>query len=962
MIASKGRMLSLRVLFAAVFAVCASPLFSQNISGRVLESKTQAPIQDVKLRMVHLRDSSLSYTAYSDSLGVFNIHVNKGMYRVIATKGGYGTQILMAKVFEADAQLGDILLNDSAKSSLEAKIIGKAAPVQQNGDTTEYSSAAYKVNPDATAADLIKKMPGITVENGKIMAQGEEVKKVTLDGKDFFGSDAQTALNNLPAEVVERIQVFQRMSDQAQFTGFDDGQSVRAINIKTKSGKATGVFGKAYAGYGTDNRYNSGLNYNNFNNTRRVTVLGMANNINIQNFSSQDLVGINSGGGSRTGGYRRSSPGDNFLTSQSGGISATQALGFNYNDKWGKKITIGASYFFNYVQNTQNQVVFRNYFNSANSETGQIYQETSNITNKPLNHRLNVRLEYNIDSSNSIIYTPTFSWQSTQYDQGVNAHSEVGQTPINASISNYTNQGIAWNLSNQLLFRHKFQKTGRTFSINLEQQYNAKNINEYNYSQNNTFIPLDTFITDQRIKSNNPTQTYSARLSYTEPLTKTTMLQFDYNLKATTNDNDKSTINRDPFSNTYQQFDTLLSNKYNTLYQSQEPGLMIRHRGEKLMIGAGTGYQIASLTGNQTFPIQTDVKKYFGNVLPRVFLNYKINKNTNLRGMFRTSTNVPSVSQLQNVINTSNPLIISTGNPKLLQEVARNFMLNFNKSNPIKLTNVYFGVSGSQTSNYIANVSHFLRNDSTISEGFTALRGSQLTKPENLNGYWNAKVFGNYGFPLKKLKTNANINGSYGVGQTPGIVNDIKNLNTSQNITGGLVLSSNVSEDLDFTISYFGNYTNTTNNVQSSLNNTYFIHTGTARVNYLIHKKISLSSDFNYNKYAGLSSTFNQTFMLWNAGVGYKFLKANAAEIKLTCFDILKQNRSITRTVYASYYEDNATKVITRYFMLTFTYNFRKFDKGVKEPEANDDPHGFGPPKGMPGNPPGPEKRPPYQP
>lgn len=960
--ASNTRMQFTRSILTLIFSVVSGAVWSQSIQGRLLEANTQLPVSNASVVAKNKRDTTLVFTTYSDSAGQFVLSVNRGFYELTLSKPGYETVISFEKVFETDVLKGDVFLVDLAKTTGEAKIIGNAAPVKQNGDTTEYAASAYKVNPDATASDLVKKMPGITVENGKIMAQGEEIKKVTLDGKEFFGSDAQTALNNLPAEVVDRIQVFQRMSDQAQFTGFDDGQSVRAINIKTRNGKATGVFGNVYGGVGTQQRYNSGAVYNNFKADRRITLLGMANDINIQNFSSQDLIGINSGGGGRMGGYRRSSPGDNFLTSQSGGISATQAAGFNYNDKWGEKATISASYFFNYIQNTQAQDVFRSYFNNNGAELGQSYTEKSETKSKPLNHRFTVRLEYNFDTSNSIIYTPSFSWQSSNLTQNISANNATTLSPINSSISQYINTGIGWNLKNELLFRHKFKKAGRTISLNLEHQYNAKKTTENNFSNTISFQPSDTFTTDQRIFSMSPTQSYGSRLSYTEQITAKGMIQFDYRVKVTTNDNDKSTYNPDLGNREYTRFDTLLSSNYNTQYTSHEPGVMLRHRGEKLMIGAGVGYQVGYLTGSQVFPTQTEVNKTFGNFLPRVFMNYKITKNANLRGMFRTNTNIPSVSQLQNVINTANPLIITTGNPNLRQEVARTLMLNYNRSNPVKLTNVYFGVSGAQTSDYITNVTHFIRQDTQLSEGFTALRGSQFSAPQNLAGYWNGKLFGNYGFPIKKIKTNANINGAYGIGKTPGIVNGLKNISNNQNFSGGAVLSSNINENIDFTVSYFGNYFVTKNSTQKNLDNSYLNQTATARVNYIFKTHWVISSDVNYNKYSGLSSgSFNQTFTLWNAGLGYKFMKNNAAELKFTCFDILKQNRSIARNIYSTYYEDNKTQVLTRYFMVNFSYKFRKFANGGKEPKPEEDTRHFGPPPGSQG-PPGQERKPPYQP
>lgn len=936
----------------------------QSINGTVREMTTEKRLPNISVQIFNLRDSSRQETI-TDSLGTFNLNSGKGIFRVVVKQEGFSSFVTMVRTFGGDANLGFIELIDSSKTTGTAVIKAQVAPVNQNGDTTEYNAAAYKTNPDATAGDLVKKMPGITVENGKIMAQGEEVKKVTVDGKEYFGDDANAALNNIPAEVIDRIQVFQRMSDQAQFTGFDDGNSMKALNIRTKQGKANGTFGKVYAGYGTDERYQSGLVYNKFNGGRRITVLGMANNVNIQNFSSQDLIGLSGGSGGAggmgrgPGGYRRASTSDNFFTNSLSGITATQALGFNYNDKWGKKATIGASYFLNSNQSAQIQNLQRTFNNSFNTQGSQLYLENSNTNNKPLNHRLNVRLEYKFDTSTSLLYTPTFSWQKSQYDQALEANNFIDTQRIGLNRSNFISEGTGWNLKNELLFRHKFHKDGRTFTWNIDHSLNRRNTESKNIILNQSFFPLDSvYSTQQLINSFAPTESLNSRVTWTEPLSKITQIQIDYRSGIGWNDNRQETLLENTVSGEFSRLDTVLSNSYTTQSTSHEPGVMFRYRSENFWIGAGTGYQIATLRGEQLFPNSAGVNKDFRTWMPRVFMNLKIDKNTNVRGMFRTSVNLPTVNQLQNVFNTSNALILSTGNTELKQEVTRNLNISLNKSNPKKLTSLFFGITGGQNSNYIVSTTSFLSKDTQLSESFTAVRGTLINKPENLAGYWTGKLMGNYGFPIRAIKTNANINTFAGLTQLPGRINGLLNMATTQNLSGGLVLSSNISENVDFTLSYFANYFNTQNTTQSSLDNIYYSHVANARINYIIKKKLVLQSDVTYNAFEGLSSNFNQNFILWNAGVAYKFLKNNAGELKFSCFDLLKQNRSLARTINASFIEDNFTQVLTRYFMLTFTYNFRHFANGGKEPEPEVDPHKPISPPGVPGT--TPTGRPPY--
>lgn len=947
----------------------ASTAISQQISGTVLDSATGNAVYGVTVTATKFRDTNTRISTTTDSTGNFKLRVNANGIRLEFSADGYRTKYRYLRLTDSLTRLEPILLQDLTVR-IEGAEITVASPVRQKDDTTEYSAAAFKVNPDATAEDLVKKMPGITSENGKIKAQGEEVKKVTLDGKEFFGDDAQTALRNLPAEVVDKIQVFDRMSDQAQFTGFDDGNSVKSINIKTKNGKANGTFGKAYAGYGTDNRYQSGLVYNNFKGDTRFTLLGMSNNINQQNLTSQDLLGLSAGtsgrggsGGGGPGGYYSMPTSGNFLVNQAGGISTTHSGGFNFNDKWGKRWTIGTSYFYNNSVNINEQTISRTYSNTQNPEANQQYNQHSRTVNNQSNHRINLRLEFMIDSNNSIIYTPTVSFQNNHLNQNLEAGTTIQSGILNNTISSYLVDGSGYNLNNNLLYRHKFKKDKRTLTLNFQNQINPSESESKNSSSNYTYVPVDTlFTTDQLIKTNTPQLNYSGRLTYTEPIGKSGMLQFDYRYSADLNATDKKTYNYDATSKEFNRTDTNLSNEFNTRYETHQPGLMYRYRGKITSIGLGTGYQYARLSGDQLFPTAFPINKEFFNLLPRLFMSMQFSKTSNLRVMYRSSTRIPSVSQFQEVINTSNPLLLTTGNPQLRQSLSNDLTVRFNKSNPARQTSMFVGIYVTQTSDYITNATRFIANDTQISEGFTAVRGSQITSPVNLNGYWSNRVLGYYGFPVKKIKSILNVNASYAYGRNPGLVNGISNISNTHNVSGGIAASSNISENLDFSLSYTTNFYQAFNSSQSALNNNYFNHFASAKGNYIYKKRLVLSSDVVYNKYSGLSSGFNQVFALWNGGVGYKFAKNNAAEFRISCYDILKQNRSISRNITESYVEDNQTKVLTRYFMATFTWNFRKFANGGAEPAPESDKHNMHTPGGNPpgGLPPG--GRPPFEP
>src|SRR5262252_7465665 len=274
---------------------------AQSVRGRLLDLNENKPLRGATLTLTSLKDSSQRFNTVSDSTGRFEfaaVYVDSFILNVSFV--GYQDFKQLIAVKESAVNLGTLFVPRSIKQLGEVTVVAKTPPVEQKGDTLQYNASQFKVNPDATSEDMVKKLPGVTVDKqGNVTAQGDQVRKVTIDGRDFFGDDATAALRNLPAEIIDKIQVFDRLSDQAQFTGFDDGNTVKAVNIITKSNMRNGQFGRLFAGYGTDDRYSAGGNVSFFKNNRRISLIGLANNINQQNFATQDLLGVTSSGGNR---------------------------------------------------------------------------------------------------------------------------------------------------------------------------------------------------------------------------------------------------------------------------------------------------------------------------------------------------------------------------------------------------------------------------------------------------------------------------------------------------------------------------------------------------------------------------------------------------------------------------------------------------------------------------------------
>jgi hypothetical protein len=908
-----------------------------SISGTITDSTGTNPLYgaSIVIRLQGDTSNRILGGAATDSLGNFTIHnVAKGNYRMRAVCTGYKPTGKRVTVNDSNVYAGKIILHQAGVLLADVEITEKQIRMTQNGDTTGFNASAYKTNPDATAEDLVNKLPGVTNDGGTVKVNGEEVKQVLVDGKPYFGDDPNAALKNIPADMVDKVQVYDKSSDQAQFTGFDDGQSKKTINIVTKKNTVNGQFGKSYAGYGTDDRYNAGLTLNLFNNARRITFLGMSNNINQQNFSMSDLTGTmgsgaSGGGGGRprmgggSGGYSRGGQGSNFFVGQMGGITQTNSFGVNYTDDWGKKIKVSGSYFFNISDNVNNTSLSRNYY--SNSDSVLYYNEDNHATTGNTNHRLNFRLEYTIDSMNSLIVTTKFTSQNTDYFkhlEGGNFSTEnVRQSLI---ITDNASKNLAYNFGQGLTYRHRFLKPGRTITLDLGGTYNPRTGSGTYYSLNQ--YSNDTTLLNQTSTLDSRSYSETASLAWTEPIGKKGQLLFNYNPSMSTNIMDKQTKDFDPAANDFTLIDTTLTNNYRNIYFTHKAGINYRFNGTKTSLIFGNDFQYAILSGDETFPSVTKVDKTFENVLPNATFNYKFSQGKNLKIIYRTSTVAPSVTQLQDVVDNSNPLQLKTGNPELSQDYEHTLIAHFGLTSAEKATGFFAFLYAGLTSNYIANSTIIASNDTTVN-GIFLNRGTQLTRYVNLSGYRNARGFLTYSLPLTKMKCNLSFNASGGYSQTPAMINDVVNYSRNLNIGPGVTLSSNINEKFDFTLSYNGNYNVVTNSVQTQSNTNYFSHTASLKFNCMPYKGIVVNTSLDQTYYSGLGQGYNTNYLLWNASVGYKFFKDKSLEAKLSAFDLLKQNTSITRTVTETYIEDSKTNVLQQYFMLTVTYNLKKFKK-----------------------------------
>lgn len=927
-----------RLSLAAILLAVLFPgvLLSESIKGKIIDDESGNPVPGASVRMKHLASEKI-LGGKSDAEGKFFVKdLPGGDYEMSVTHVSFKTYNRRLHL-ENDLKIGKIALTPKPTVSETIDVVGKVPLAEQKGDTIQYNSAAYKTNPDASASDLVSKLPGMTVgSDGSVSERGEKVEQVYVDGKTFFGKDPQTALQTIPAEIIDKIEVFDEKSEQSQFTGFDDGNTTKTINLVTKAGKRDGWFGKISGGYGHESKYDIGGNINYFNGDTRISLVGLTNNVNKQNFSSEDLVGVMAAGGGRRPGHGRGRPGggESFMVDQYGGITATNSFGINYSDSWGENIDVMGSYFFNMSSNENESSLERSFFDEQKSD--QLFREESYSESDNMNHRINLKMDWKINENNSIQIRPRITTQANDGFSQTNSVGYTGTDTLNYSDYNYASDLGAINFSNDFIFRHKFSKFGRTVSVGLNTRKNTSDGNSNQFSETGTLDGIsDAF--ERRSDFENDLFSYAARLDYTEPLFggrgAMSMLRLSYTNSYQNNAGDQKAydingegqddiFNRD-FSNTFES-----DYRFNRV----DAGVMFR-RGKEFFIMGDIGGQIATLDNSQTYPGEFDIDKSYARVLGRIFGGMEFSERHKLRFMFRTDTDNPSLSQLQEITDNSDPYMISRGNSDLISSYEYKFRAHFSYMNP-ENANVWMMLfRGDFENDYIGKNIFLAERDTMIIPGVFLPAGGQFSTNENIDGYFSLKSFMTYGMPLSFISTNLNLNLTGIYTRTPSIYEGTEQYSDNKGLGLGAVLASNISEYVDFTVSSTSNFNRAESSFDTGNNLEYFNQETGLKLSLIAKNGLFFKTDLYHNYYSGLSADYSENYILWNAAVGYKFLKNDRAELRLTAFDILKQNQSIARTVNELYIEDSITEVLQQYFMLSFSYTIRDFTLSEEQME-----------------------------
>ncbi len=919
------------------------------VAGTLIDADTGEPVIGAVVELNGLGNIDASRQQMTDIDGRFSLNgLAYGRYEMKFSFLGYKELVKTVAVNGASVDLGTLKMEVEA-TAIEAVVLEvPAMRTSQKGDTVVYNAAAFKVASDADTETLLAKMPGVMIgADGTVEAQGEQIQKILVDGKEFFGDDVSTAIKNLPAEIVENVQIFNKLSDQAEFTGLDDGEGYKAINIVTNVGKRKGVFGKLYASYGYPEYYTAGGNVNLFSGDTRLSLIGMANNINQQNFSFEDILGVvNTGGNSSGGGGMRLGRGGGiggYMVRPLDGISTIQSVGLNFSDTWGKRdgVEVTASYFFNHNKN-------RNEFtNEIWQDPGTQYDyETGESWAQNYNHRFNARIDYKINENQSLMIRPSFSYQNygsheqAQTDMynivGENLYSEL------QSILNGTDDSrVGYNASLIALYRAKLGKPGRTLTVNVGGRYSKNDqlelIDEYYYMPQFVEGALADSTANQRIDQDTYTYRLWGGATYTEPLSKTSLVSLEYRAEYEYSDAQKLTYLWDPLEGIISpQFDDQLSTINNSGYLTHKVGPGYRFSDSKTNVSASLMYQYATLDNHTLAPSTVDpqVQYRFNNLVYAVMTNINFDQQNTLRVHLRSRTDNPSVTQLQDVPDFSNTTYVQGGNSALVpayKNTLHAFYINSNVPKGRTFT-VMFGAE--YTTDYIGDsiVTYHADRPFVIPNSDQLLQpGQRYSRYANLGSSWMLRGGLSYGLPVRFLASNLNFNVGVMLAQTPNVIDGEQFMRNESYFNGGVQLSSNISENIDFTITYNGSYNIASGVSQGVRTQNKFINQyASANIKWVFWKGFTFTGTATYNQYRGITSDYDEQYVICNLFLGKKIFRNQLGEVSIGVNDLFNQNTSFRRTVESSYIQNSTNLAIGRYFSVQFVYNLRAFSKGVK--------------------------------
>lgn len=924
-------------LALVLFSLTVTAQTNGSLKGKLVDSISKQSLKDASISVLDGRDSTLEVFGLARADGSFSLS-NISFGEMIVQVKFQGYDVVERKVnftkANANIDLGTIFMKQASNDL--GNVTVTQSPMRMKQDTLEVNASAFKTKPNAVAEDLLRKIPGMEVgKDGSIKSQGEQVQRVLVNGKRFMGDDPKVATRTLPPDVIDKIQVFDDLSDQSKFTGFDDGNRVKTINITTKKDMRKGVFGKAVVSAGTDGNFDESVNFNKFDGDRQLTLMGQANDINKQNFTQQNIGGGrggNGGGGGRGGGGGFGGSG-----ASSNGITTVFAGGINYRDAWSKNIDAYGSYFYNApsistINNSNTQ-------NILNQDSSTYNNSNSSSISKNSNHRFQFNFEDRIDSNNSLVFRPNVSFQNstpTSTSSNITTGGAKGVL-INSSVSKTASFNSGYNINGtNLQLRHKFAKKGRTISLDLGFSASDNIGDGTNYSVNTFYLPrLRTDTINQYYRDSSRSFSLNPTVSFTEPIGKNQMLELRYSY----NYNDNTTINNtyryDNASQKFSKFDSLFSNSYKFNSTSSTANLSYRLQQTKYSLNIGSGVQFTDLTSDNTTK-NVLVKRNFVNFTPSVFFTYNYSRTKSLRIFYTGRTSQPSTTQLQPILTTTDSINFQIGNPNLKPQFSNSLRFLYTSFDPFTQKIIFATINASVISNDIQSA--IIQNPN----------GGKTTTYVNLGGTYNVSGYFNYGFPIKSPKSNINFQTNINYNQSQSLLQNQSNYTRSTILAQTIKWTTNLKNNFDMNLSSTYSY----NPVRSTLSpnqNTNFT-TLTLAADFTVYSNNGwiVASDFDLTKYGNRPEGYNNSVFLITPSIAKQFLKNKAGEIRLSCFDVLKQNTAISSQATANQIVTTRTNNLIRYFMLTFTYNLRNLS-GQQQQGREGRMEGMRPPGGFGG-------------
>jgi hypothetical protein len=889
-----------RFTLLVLFVLLGTSIYAQktlSIKGKILDSEEQGTLPGASILLISESDSIKQQGTITNEKGDFKINALPGRYKLQVSFIGYNNIQKSISIDKQPIDLGTLKLIGSSEFLQEISITETLAPTQQKGDTTVYNPQAFKINPDAKAGELLAKMPGFTEINGKLMTEGLQIAEILVDGKRFFGKNMNEALETIPTDVIKNIEVFEYRSDEAKFSGIADKEEKRSVNIVTTKTSKRLLFGELTTGAGNENKYGFNGNINSMSGNNSLTITGRSKNINAPLRLNNRRFG---------------------QSGISGNDIQYDALGLNLTAVKNKnELEFSYEYGKNEYENKSKSV--KNYTYEALK--GQIQNNKDNSTSENTNHRMNLRLSLNSNPKNRFLLNTDLISSDENSKSNSFSDTYLAKDMINSNTNLNTSKNQDYDIRQTLNFSRSLSKKGRILSLQASINYSntdadGKQVSE-TLNENKELSQRIDRISDGKGTNTNIT----TGISYSEPMGENGSLTIGYNYTNENRKSDKSAYNLNQETNLYNDLDELTSNRFDNTTQTNSGRFVYDYHSKKHQITIGSDLEVNSLKSEESFPNQSQFKEDFYAISPNARYTYDLAKNKRLSLNYNSRTNIPSLFDLQEVVDLSNPLSITTGNSNLEQSRTHTLMGMYSESNAEKGTHISINTRLSSTSNTVGQNTIIADKDMTINDKYFLPAGGQFSQPVNLNGQYNLSSSVSYSLPLKKLKSKLNINTQGVLSHSPVLVNNKKSYTDIWNVRHGMILSSNINEKVDFTFSSSSQYSNSKNN--SSKGSEYISQTTSLNMYWRFFKDFIFRTNAS-NDYQNNFTTHNPDNS-WhlNLGLSSKVFKNKRGEISLTAYDLLSKNDERSYMETELYTTDYYSNKLTNFYMLTFSYKLR---------------------------------------